>query len=169
MQVWCTLKFKTFVFFVSVQVWCTLKFKTCVFFVPVQVWCTLQLKPSVCFVPVEVGMTHGLLSNCLISQGIGIVCLKVMFFHCFCWFPDSGFLQILLDLERELNLIKRHFVFKDRVSFLRKLYILEQGLLHHKRTRPVKGNANQNRKESRSWFLERRMLLRHSLRCVQTV
>ena len=90
MQVWRTLKFKTFVFFVPVQVWCTLKFKTCVFFVPVQVWCTLQLKPSVCFVPVEVGMTHGLLSKCVISHGIGIVCLKVMFFHCFCWFPDSG-------------------------------------------------------------------------------
>ena len=30
-QVWRTLKFKTFVFFVPVQVWCTLKFKTCVF------------------------------------------------------------------------------------------------------------------------------------------
>ena len=61
------------------------------FFVPVQVRCTLQLKPSVCFVPVEVGMTHGLLSKCLTSQGIGNVFLKVMFFHCFCWFPDSGF------------------------------------------------------------------------------
>ena len=76
---------------------------------------------------------------------------------------------ILFDLGRELNLIERHFVFKDRVSFLRKLYILEQGLLHHKRTRPVKGNAIQNRKESRSWFLEPRVFLRHSLRCVQTV
>ena len=54
MQVWCTLKFKTFVFFVPVHVWCTLNFKTCVFFVPVQVLCILQLKPSVCFVPVEV-------------------------------------------------------------------------------------------------------------------
>ena len=77
-------------------------------------------------------MTHGLLSKCIIiiSQGIGIVCLNVMFFHCLCWFPDSGFFQkILFDLGRELNLIKRHFVFKKRVSFLRKLYILEQGLL----------------------------------------
>ena len=53
MQVWWTLKFKTFVFFVPVQVWCTLNFKTSVFFVPVQVLCILQLKPSVCFVPVE--------------------------------------------------------------------------------------------------------------------
>ena len=35
------------------QVWCTLKFKT-FFFVPVRVLCTLQLKLSVCFVPVEV-------------------------------------------------------------------------------------------------------------------
>ena len=88
-QVWCTLKFKTFVFLSLCRfgaLW-----SSSVFFVPVQVWCTLQLKPSVCFVPVEVGMTHGLLSKCLISQGIGIVCLKVMFFHCFCWFPDSGF------------------------------------------------------------------------------
>ena len=88
-QVWCTLKFKTFVFFVPVQVWCTLKFKTCAFFVPVQVLCILQLKPSVW----RFGMTHGLLSKCIILQGIGIVCLNVMFFHCFCWFPDSGFFQ----------------------------------------------------------------------------
>ena len=36
-------------------------------------------------------MAHGLLSKCIISQGIGIVCLNVMFFHCCCWFPDSGF------------------------------------------------------------------------------
>ena len=93
MQVWCTLKFKTFVFFVPVQVWCTLKFKTCVFFVPVQVWCTLQLKPSVCFVPVEVGMTHGLLSKCLISKGIGSVCLKVMFSIVFAGFLTQVFFQ----------------------------------------------------------------------------
>ena len=58
-------------------------------FVPVQVWCTLQLKPSVCFVPVEVGMTHGLLSKCLIAQGIGIICLKVMFSIVF-----AGFLTV---------------------------------------------------------------------------
>ena len=38
-------------------------------------------------------MTHGLLSKCIIPQGIGIVCLHVMFFHCLCWFPDSGFFQ----------------------------------------------------------------------------
>ena len=31
-QVWCTRKFKTFVFFVPAQVWCALKFKTFVFF-----------------------------------------------------------------------------------------------------------------------------------------
>ena len=63
-------------FFVPLQVWCTLKFNTCVFFVPVQVWCTLQLKPSVCFVPVEVGMTHGLLSKCLIFAGYWNCLLK---------------------------------------------------------------------------------------------
>ena len=115
-------------------------------------------------------MTHGLLSKCIISQGIGIVCLNVMFSIVVAGFLTQVFFKILLfDVGRELNLIKRHFVFKNRVSFLIKLYILEQGLLHHKRTRPVKGNAIQNRKESRSWFLERRMLLRHSLRCVQTV
>ena len=114
------------------------------------------------------GITHGLLSKCITSQGIGIVCLNVMFFHCFCSFPHSGFFKIILfDLGREQNLIKRHFVFKNRVSFLRKLCTLEQGLLHHKRTRPVKGNAIQNRKENRSWVLERRMLLRHSLRCAR--
>ena len=39
------------------------------------------------------GVTHGLLSKCIISQGIGIVCLNVMFFHCCCRFPDSGFFQ----------------------------------------------------------------------------
>ena len=38
-------------------------------------------------------MTHGLLSKCIISQGIGIVCLNVMFYHCFFWFPDSVFFQ----------------------------------------------------------------------------
>ena len=38
-------------------------------------------------------MTHGLLSKCIISQGIGIACLNVMFFHCRCWFPDSCFFQ----------------------------------------------------------------------------
>ena len=52
-------------------------------------------------------MTHGLLSKCLISQGIVIVCLKVMFLHCFCWFPDSVFFKIILfDLGRELTIIK---------------------------------------------------------------
>ena len=113
-------------------------------------------------------MTHVLLSKRIISQGIGIACLNMMLFHCSCWFPDSGFFKIILlvfDLGRELNLVKRHSVFKKRVSFPRKLY----GLLHDKRTRPVKGNAIQKRKESRSWILERRMLLRHWLRCVQTI
>ena len=63
------------------------------FFVPVQVWCTLQLEPSVCFVPVEVGMTHGLLSKCLISKGIGSVCLKVMFSIVFAGFLTQVFFQ----------------------------------------------------------------------------
>ena len=88
-------------------------------------------------------------------------------------FLTQGFLEIiyliLFDLGRERNLIKRHFVFKNQVSLVRKLYILEQGLLHHKRTGPVKGNAIQNRKESRNCFVERRILLRHWLRCVQTI
>ena len=162
-QVWWTLKFKTFVFFVPVQVWCTLNFKTCVFLSLCRFCAFYSLNLLFVLCLWRFGMTHGLLSKCIISQGIGIACLNVMFFHCFCWFPNSGF------FKKKLNLIKRHFVFKNRVSFLIKLYILEQGLLHHKRTRPVKGNAIQNRKESRSLFLERRMLLGHSLRCVQTV
>ena len=98
-------------------------------------------------------MTHGLLSKCVLSRGIGLACSNRMFFHCLCWFSDSGTFRnyiILFDLGRERNLIKRHFVFKNQVSLLRKLYILEQGLLHHKRTGPVKGNAIQNRKESRN-------------------
>ena len=62
-------------------------------------------------------MTHGLLSKYNKPHGIGIVCLNMMFFHCFCWFFDSGFKLILFDLGRELNLIKRHLVFKNRLSF----------------------------------------------------
>ena len=83
-------------------------------------------------------MTHGLLSTCIISQDIGIVCLNVMFFHCFCWFPDSGFLvkTILFDVGRELNLIKRHFVskieflFSENCIFWNKAYFIikEHGL-----------------------------------------
>ena len=70
-------------------------------------------------------MTHGLLSKCIISQGIGIVCLNVMFFSIvFAGFLTQVFFKmILFDLGRELNLIKRHFVFKNRSSFLRKPYI----------------------------------------------
>ena len=151
------------------QVWCILKFRTCVFFVPVQVLCTLQLKPSVCFVPVEVWYYSWFAIkmyyfagywNCLLKRNVFPLFLLVSSLRFF-------FKIILFDLGREQNLIKRHFVFKNRVSFLRKLCTLEQGLLHHKRTRPVKGNAIQNRKENRSWVLERRMLLRHSLRCAR--
>ena len=36
-------------------------------------------------------MTHGLVSNCAIPQGIGIAYLNMMFFHCLRWFFDSGF------------------------------------------------------------------------------
>ena len=57
-------------------------------------------------------MTHGLLSKCIISQGIEIVCLNLMLLQCFCWFSHSRFFEVIrFDLGRELNLIKRHFVF----------------------------------------------------------
>ena len=68
-------------------------------------------------------MPHGLLSKFTISQGIGIACLNMMFFHCLRRFFDSGFITIILfDLGGDLNLIKTHFVFKNRVSFPRKLF-----------------------------------------------
>ena len=37
--------------------------------------------------------------------------------------------------------------FYSKQSLVYNKTILEQGLLHHKRTQPVKGNANQNLKE----------------------
>ena len=92
-QVWCTLKFETFVFFGPVQVWCTLNFKTCVFLSLCRFCAFYSLNLLFVLCLWRFGMTHGLLSKCIISQGIGIVCLSVMFFHCFCWFPDSCFFQ----------------------------------------------------------------------------
>ena len=89
-QVWWTLKFKTFVFFVPVQVWCTLNFKTCVFLSLCRFCAFYSLNLLFVLCLWRFGMTLGLLSKCIIPQGIGIVCLNVMFFHCFCWFPDSG-------------------------------------------------------------------------------
>ena len=147
------MHFEVELFFVPAQVCRALKFKTLFFFVPVQVLCTLQLKPSVCFVPVEVWYDSWFGIKMYYFAGYWDFLLKRDVFHCFCWLSDSGFSgKMLLDLGRELHLIKRHLVFKNRVSFLRKLYILEQGLLHHKRTRPMKGNSIQDRKESRKCF-----------------
>ena len=70
------------------------------------------------------GMTHVLLSKRIISHGIGIACLNMMLFHCSCWFPDLVFLNnttyttlLVSDLGRELNLAKRHSVFKKEFLF----------------------------------------------------
>ena len=60
--------------------------------------------------------------KCIISQGIGIVCLNMCFFIVFvAGFLTQGFekIIILFDLGRELNLMQRHFVFTNRISFLR--------------------------------------------------
>ena len=162
---------QTFVFFCPCAGLVHFKLQNMCFFVPVQVLCILQLKPSVCFVPAEVWYDSWLAIKMYYSAGYWNCLLKCDVFPLFLLVSWLRFFFkiILFDVGRELNLIKRHFVFKNRISLLIKLYILEQGLLHHKRTRLVKGNAIQNRKESRSWFLERRMLLRHSVRCVQTV
>ena len=68
--------------------------------------------------------------------------------------------------------------FYSKQSLFYKKTILEQGLLHHKRTQPVKEMQLKIRKKHnalmnvanfrcQSWLLERRMLLRHWLCCFQ--
>ena len=120
MQVWCALKFKTF--FSPCAGLVHFEVQKFVFFVPLQVWCTLKLKPSVCFVPVEVWYDSWFAIKMCYFAGYWNCLFKHDVFSLFAFF-DSGFITIILfDLGGDLNLIKTHFVFKNRVSFPRKLF-----------------------------------------------
>ena len=67
---------QNFCFFLPVQVWCRLKFKTCVFLSLCRFCALYSLNLLFVFCLWRFGMTHGLLSKCIISQGIGIACFK---------------------------------------------------------------------------------------------
>ena len=85
------------------------------------------------------GMTNGLLSKCTISQGFGIVCLKMFFlFALVFWFRG---LTIILRFGRRADSSKKAFRFQKQGVFSTKT-ILEQGWLH-KRTRPVNRQERQ--------------------------
>lgn len=94
-------------------------------------------------------MTHGLLLKYILSYGIGIACLNVIFFFtCFGGFLKQGFKRdiSLFCLGRELYSIEGHVVLKDngfildRASFIRKLFWNKAYLAYFiiKRKQPVK-------------------------------
>ena len=89
-------------------------------------------------------MAHGLLLKYILSHGSGID----VFVTFFGGFLNQGF--ILFGKRAKCNRRTCRFQrqrFYSKQSLFYKKTILEQGLLHHKRTQPVKGNATQNRKE----------------------
>ena len=86
---------QNFCFFVPVQVCCTLKFKTFVFVSLCRFGALWSLNLVFVLCLWRFGVTHGLLLKYILPHGIGIVCLKMMFFfHFFGGFLNQGFKEI---------------------------------------------------------------------------